>query len=612
MAYGKGDRLPETRDGNLSSILSRVRDYGPAGLGPAPAGPAPVPDSAGLGLAPPGPAPAGPARVPDSTGLGLAPPGSAPAGPALMPDIESAEGGTDTALQLLREAEPPEASRAEMPAPPRPPGPEAMPNPSPEPAARAMWRAASLPALAILTAILVTGGVIAALYRAPTETASPKEGASSGDLALREEIAAIQTSIAMLAERVEAIGAADKVHRQGLVAGERLDPAAGQIADPGREGRGAEGQDVRLDKLAQRLDSMAEQVMRLTSETERPQTRVQADPARPGPHRMGRSIANTDPAAADAVARGGAASGKPRAVSGAASDAEDAPLRIAPDRAAETVGPVHPGPLAEIAYPIGAAGPPVESAAPRQATKLSPKATTPIAGTSPLPRAAGESAMPEDQATAVKLGAPVVAVDPVGGSGARRGIPLVGPVDDAAPPSLTPVSPVPETEQGNAQRLAFVLEQEIAIGANLVKASGVREGKPAAEPEATEPRAPSMESVREWFAKIDLPAVPEVPGVEAVAAPEAAALEATGPKVPSDISGEEWFINLVAVRSEPAALDLQQTYRDKGVDAQVVPLGRSGKFGVRVGGFGSRRDAIDRVPAIKAALGIKDVWIGQR
>jgi hypothetical protein len=140
----------------------------------------------------------------------------------------------------------------------------------------------------------------------------------------------------------------------------------------------------------------------------------------------------------------------------------------------------------------------------------------------------------------------------------------------------------------------------------------MREGKTVAEPEATEPRTPLIESAKEWFAKIDVPAVPRVTGVEAVAALEAGTPDAPDPKASPVVSRDEWFINLAAVRSESAALDLQRTYRDKGVDAQVVRLGRSGKFGVRVGGFSSRRDAIDRAPAIKTTLGIQDVWIGQR
>ena len=183
--------------------------------------------------------------------------------PAWMPDKDSAFGvGPGDVPQLLREAEPPESSQAKIPAPPGRSGSETMPNLPHDPAARALWRPTSYITVAVLAATLVTGGVIAALYRAPIETALRRETAPNGDPALREEIAALQTSISMLAERVETIAAADKVPRQESVLGEPLDPTIGQTADPGRQGRGAEGLEVRLDTLGHRLDSMAEKVVR--------------------------------------------------------------------------------------------------------------------------------------------------------------------------------------------------------------------------------------------------------------------------------------------------------------------------------------------------------------
>ncbi|MEY6431925.1 SPOR domain-containing protein [Thioalkalicoccus limnaeus] len=72
---------------------------------------------------------------------------------------------------------------------------------------------------------------------------------------------------------------------------------------------------------------------------------------------------------------------------------------------------------------------------------------------------------------------------------------------------------------------------------------------------------------------------------------------------------DEWFINLIAVRRESAAVDLQRAYRDKGVDTRVVAIGNGDLWGVRVGGFGSRQQAVDRSTDIKSALGIDEVWI---
>ena len=242
MAYSEGGRLQETRDGNLSNILSQIRDYGPAILGSAP-----------------------------------------------------------EPLDSMGPLEPPESSQADIPALPGRSGSETMPNLPPAPAARTLWRPIAYMAAAVLAAILVTGGVIAALYRAPIETGL--QMASNGDPVLREEIAALQTSISKLAERVETIAAADKAPeasgepldvsdwvqlntrqppRQESALGERPDLTIGQAADPRRQEREAKDLEVKLDTLAQRLDSMAEKMLRLTSETERSLAQVIAVSASPG------------------------------------------------------------------------------------------------------------------------------------------------------------------------------------------------------------------------------------------------------------------------------------------------------------------------------------------
>ncbi|MGV0951209.1 MAG: SPOR domain-containing protein [Azonexus sp.] len=436
-------------------------------------------------------------------------------------------------------------------------------------------------AVAVLAAILATGGVIAVLYRAPTETGQRREAAPNSDPVLREEIAALQASISKLAERIETIAAADQAPSQEAILGERLDvsgwvqlnsrrppgqesasgerpdPSIGQTADPGRKGQGAEGMEAKLDTLGQRLDSMAEKVLRLTSETERSLAQTLAVPASPGPHRM-------------------------------------APPVVEPNAAAAR--PVAPDPSTPPATP-----PPVPD--------LSAKARVPITGANPQPGAAGASAISEVQAKPVNPGAQVAAAEPVGVRTDPQGL---EPVGDAASHRPAPTLPRPKAEQKKWQPLGAILGAEITIRADAVTVPRVREGQVVTNPESAGPLAPLIASEKNEFAKLEIPTAPEVRGAVPVVPPESVVPEASAPTAPPPVAGEEWFINLVAVRSRSTALELQRTYRDKGVDAQVVSLGRNGPFAVRVSGFSSRRDALDGAPAIKTALGIRDVWIARQ
>jgi hypothetical protein len=78
-----------------------------------------------------------------------------------------------------------------------------------------------------------------------------------------------------------------------------------------------------------------------------------------------------------------------------------------------------------------------------------------------------------------------------------------------------------------------------------------------------------------------------------------------------DPLGEEWVVNLIAVRRESTAVDLQQTFRAKGVVTEMLELS-SGLFGLRVGGFGSRADAAAAATTIGADLGIGDAYVSRR
>jgi hypothetical protein len=177
--------------------------------------------------------------------------------------------------------------------------------------------------------------------------------------------------------------------------------------------------------------------------------------------------------------------------------------------------------------------------------------------------------------------------------------------------------PRPKAEQKKWQPLGAILGAEITIRADAVTVPRVREGQVVANPESAAPAAagrlaPLISSEKSEFAKREIPTIAEVPGAAAVAPPESVVPAASRPTAPPAVAGGDWFINLIAVRSKSTALELQRTYRNKGVDAQIVSFGRNGPFGVRVSGFSSRREATDRAPAIKTALGIRDVWIARQ
>lgn len=74
-----------------------------------------------------------------------------------------------------------------------------------------------------------------------------------------------------------------------------------------------------------------------------------------------------------------------------------------------------------------------------------------------------------------------------------------------------------------------------------------------------------------------------------------------------------WAINLVAVSTRERAEAAQRVYREKGLRTEIVVLrrhrSRATLFGVGIPGFGTKEDAFAQVPAVKAKLGIKTVWV---
>ena len=239
----QADQPRQTRDRNLSGIIARIRDDGPALPGLAQggeareAGPMAPPPAADVGVAP---------LVWDA-----APP--PPRGPHLGP----------------RSATP--ADRGPQDSPPTPEGHSQPPAAGPVPR-RGVWYLSS----ALLAAALMSAGAVAVLYRTPPREEPPLPAAGTDDLALRAELAALQGTIATLSERVESLTTVDEVRRT-LDLGERLDRVSQQVAELAGNEDIPGGLDRRLDELAQGLGTVATRVERLAATSERPKDSSLAD-----------------------------------------------------------------------------------------------------------------------------------------------------------------------------------------------------------------------------------------------------------------------------------------------------------------------------------------------
>lgn len=223
------DRPQQIRDRNLSRIIARIRDDGPALPGlpqdvEAPMrGPTAAPPAADLGVAP---------LVWDA-----APP--APRRPDLGP----------------RSATPADRGPPDSPAAPESHSQPPASRPAPR---RDGWYISA----ALLAAALMSVGAVAVLYRAPPRAEPPSPVAGTDDLALRAELAALQGTIATLSERVESLTTVDGV-RPTLDLGERLDRVSQQVAELAGNDDIPRGLDRRLDELAQGLGTVATRVDRL-------------------------------------------------------------------------------------------------------------------------------------------------------------------------------------------------------------------------------------------------------------------------------------------------------------------------------------------------------------
>jgi hypothetical protein len=73
------------------------------------------------------------------------------------------------------------------------------------------------------------------------------------------------------------------------------------------------------------------------------------------------------------------------------------------------------------------------------------------------------------------------------------------------------------------------------------------------------------------------------------------------------MSSKKWAISLIALASKKKTQELQRDYIAKGVDVELVRIGKL--FALRIPGFADREEAVAYAEGAKRKLGIRDVWI---
>ena len=515
----------QTRDRNLSRIIARIRDDGPA-----------LPDvDEGVG-----------SRMPRQEEA------RAPADePAVVPSVWDAV--WDAAPPAPRPAPP--GRRSPAPSDRAPPELSTTPEDrlqspvSAQTPARRGWYLSGT----LLAAALVTLGVVAALYRPPPQAGSPPAAAGTGDLALRSELANLQGTIAALSERVESLKTVDEL-RQTVDLGKRLERVSRQVADLAGDDAIPGDLDRRLDQLAEGLDTVAARVEGLVARRDPPKGTGLPDSGSPNPEAVAPASATPAGSIAGAVPGIGAAEG----------------------RTAET--PTDPAQIGHVAVSRGVG--------PQLRPEVGPVAVS-DAVSLPGPQASLEGRQSEtrgsvgtvDNARETEEGVGIGEVPDDGSDPIDRSVPSAAALAEA-------VDPGPPSED--------VAPNGAEPGLDPIQADPPERGRDRFQAMAARP----MGGADVDAAAPEGPAPSEAPDPAVQAAPE----------VPL---GEEWVVNLIAVRRESTALDLQRTFRGKGVDSQVLKL-PSGLYSVRVGGFGSRTDALAAAPAIGADLGIKDTYVSRR
>ena len=236
-----GPRPPETRDRNLSRVIARIRDDGPA-------------------------------LVDGDEALGLWSQG--PVVPVGLEALRAAPLARDAAHAASPGDQP--GSRPSAPSASAPQVPLARPaDAGPAPPTASTRRLGWLLPGALVAASVVALGVVGVLYLAPPQ-GSARGTPNAGEPALRSQLAVLQGTITALSERIESLTTEDE-SRQVDALGERLDRMSRQVADLAQDDRLPGDLDRRLEALAQGLDSMASRMERLSNLGERPQGTGLAD-----------------------------------------------------------------------------------------------------------------------------------------------------------------------------------------------------------------------------------------------------------------------------------------------------------------------------------------------
>jgi hypothetical protein len=375
-----------------------------------------------------------------------------------------------------------------------------------------------------------------------------------------EEIAALQVSVAVLSERIESIASDRESDGQLASLDQRLEQVTRQV-EASREQEGVtERLEVQLDDVGRRMDSLSEQVALLVTEARTQRQRdadrdAAAGPTGPAPG----AKAAVEPSAEDPEPVAAMPISAPQAVP----PAEAQPSAAQADIAAGADRPI-PGDPPAASEGRQAAEPPASSTAPEGANDQ--PAANEVAAELP-PAAAAPKASGDNRASSRRSRA----ARPVAQNPRAWEAELFGPADLDIPPDVL---------QDRLAEMAAVLKAEVtslAEAATGTTGSGDRADGDGDPTTVADPVVSGLPSGNER----------------------------------TTVASENWFVNLIAVSREATALSLQATYREQGVEAAVVPIGR-GLYGLRVFGFDSRPAAVTGAAEIKAALNIDEVWIGRK
>lgn len=456
----------ETRDRNLSPVIARIQDDGPALV------------EGGEG--------------PDPWKRGIEAP----------PRVEALriwEAGEAPAVQ-------PAAARSPTPEVPVAQAPAAKPAADRLPAVAGSGRRLGwlLPG-ALAASSLIALGVAGVLHLAPGQ-APPRGTVNAEESALRSQLAALHETIATLSERIES-RSTEAESRQVEALGERLDRMSRQVADLARGDRFPADLDRRLEALAQGLDTTALRLERLSARRDSPPG------AEPGDGDGEGDRVSASQAQGGAAQPGMAGPGVAELQSGSASTG------VAKAETQTTASLDHAGPVADRSGSFGVKDRDVAPKDLGAGVEASAVGAAPPAGS---PAAPVDGPEPPDPgrpgperpmlASSPPDSSPPVALSPEGGAGpvfAQGAQAPPGLVREGQPPALEPAEPLlveadaPGEETDGAAKLTSKGRGAQTRGAQSLRqrvATATKaQPKATAGPGDTPPRRPSPRVVDDLF-----------------------------------------------------------------------------------------------------------------